>query len=87
MTAQKARPYTSRAQRALAAADDNAASLNHGFIGTEHILLGLLADRGSPAGEILDQLGVTTDLVHEEMRRMKTPPPDDYFIAPPNEEL
>ena len=59
------RSYTARAQQALAHADAAAASRGEGFIGTEHLLLGLLAERTGPAAQILGHLGVTSARVEE----------------------
>ena len=59
-----ARPYSSRAKRALELADEEALDLGDEFIGSEHLLLGLMADRTSPAAQILGKLGVTTNDVH-----------------------
>ena len=59
------RPYTTRAQRALTLAQEAAAARGDGFIGTEHLLLGLLAERTGPAGQMLAHLGVTTERVEE----------------------
>jgi len=53
------RPYTNRAQRALELADATAARLGHPYIGTEHVLIGLLKEQTSPAAQILNHLGVT----------------------------
>lgn len=62
--------FTLRAKNALHAAGDAARELQHSYIGTEHILLGLLDDRGegeSPGagigGQVLGSLGVTRELV------------------------
>ena len=53
------RPYTTRAKQALALADRIAAARGDEFIGTEHLLLGLLAERTGPAAQMLAYLGVT----------------------------
>lgn len=57
------RPFTTRAQRALALADARAAALGHEYIGPEHLLMGLLEEPTSPAAQILNQLGVTSEQV------------------------
>jgi ATP-dependent Clp protease ATP-binding subunit ClpA len=67
------RPRTTRAQRALALADEAAEGLGDEFLGTEHLLLGLLAERTGPAAQILHQLGVREDDVRGEVARMRTP--------------
>ena len=69
------RPYTTRAQQALSLADTAAATLGHAYIGTEHILIGLLNEKGGPAAQILSKLGVTADGVRAELLRAAGPPP------------
>ena len=59
------RPHTTRAQRALALADGTAAARGDAFVGTEHLLLGLLAERTGPAAQMLAHLGVTAERVEE----------------------
>ena len=62
------RPFTSRAQRALALADETAARLGREYVGTEHLLIGLLEEKTGPAAQILSHLGVTTDRVRSAWR-------------------
>jgi ATP-dependent Clp protease ATP-binding subunit ClpC len=54
-------PHTTRAKQALALAPETAAARGDEFVGTEHLLLGLLAERTGPAAQILEHLGVTHD--------------------------
>ena len=68
------RPYTTRAQRALALADAAAAGQGDEFIGTEHLLLGLLAERTGPAAQILTHLGVTDDEVRRILAGFRAAP-------------
>src|SRR6266536_2406145 len=56
------------AERYLAAAADDARRLGHRYIGTEHLLLGLIRHRDGSATRILQQLGVTPDEVEEALR-------------------
>ena len=58
-------PYTSRAKKVLEFAIAEARELNHPYVGTEHLLLGLLREEKGIAAEVLHQLGVTL----EEARR------------------
>lgn len=53
--------FTDRAKRAIALAQDEALALEHDFIGTEHILLGLIRTDGGVAQELLAEQGVTTE--------------------------
>lgn len=68
------RPHTTRAKQALALADSAAEALGNPFIGTEHLLLGLIAERTGPAAQILDHLGVREESVRELIARMQQPP-------------
>lgn len=52
---------TDRGRRAISIANGEAADLNHSYIGTEHMLLGLLREGGGVAFKALDALGVTYD--------------------------
>src|SRR5690554_398492 len=54
-------PYTSRAKKVLEFAMAEARELNHSYVGTEHLLLGLLREEKGIAAEVLNQLGVTLD--------------------------
>ena len=51
--------FTDRARVAVEVAKDEACSLNHNYIGTEHLLLGLFKDRNSVAAKALKSLGLT----------------------------
>ncbi|MBP3391336.1 MAG: ATP-dependent Clp protease ATP-binding subunit [Clostridia bacterium] len=56
-------PYTNKAKAALKLASNEALLLNGGVVGTEHILLGLCADKDGVAGAILSRHHVDTDSV------------------------
>ncbi len=51
----------------LVLAQEEARDLNHAFIGTEHILLGLIREGEGVAAKALDALGVTFDVVREKV--------------------
>lgn len=53
--------YTAQAENALALAEKTARSCRHGYIGTEHILLGLLKEQDGTAGMVLTDFGVTEE--------------------------
>jgi ATP-dependent Clp protease ATP-binding subunit ClpC len=55
--------FNEHAQHVLALAREEALSFNHHYIGTEHLLLGLLREQGSLAALALEKLDVTPDLV------------------------
>ena len=58
--------FTERARQALTLAQEAAASFGHSYIGSEHLLLGLLREGGGPAAKALTAAGVTDEaLVHQ----------------------
>ena len=59
--------FTSRARHAVVTAQEEARHLNHDFIGTEHILLGLLTESDSLAGRVLGQLGIGIDATRDDV--------------------
>jgi len=59
--------FTDRARRVLVLAQEEARLLNHSFIGTEHILLGLIHEGEGVAAKALEQLGVTLEAVREKV--------------------
>lgn len=60
--------FTDLAKRAIVASQDAALSLGHDFIGTEHLLLGLVSTAGT-AGEVLRQHGVDLSWARDETVR------------------
>ncbi len=59
--------FTDRARRVLVLAQEEARLLNHRFIGTEHILLGLIAEHDGVAAKALQYLGVSLDRAREKV--------------------
>lgn len=62
--------YTEKAKKAIMIAQEEAVNLNHDYIGTEHILIGLLKEEEGVASQVLKQLGVHVDKVEEEVERL-----------------
>ena len=60
-------PYTSRAKRVLEYAMHEARKLNHSYVGTEHLLMGLLGDPQTIAAQVLSGQGVTADKARNVM--------------------
>ncbi len=50
--------FTKRAKQVLRYAQEEARSFNHPYVGTEHILLGLIRDEEGVPGKVLDELGI-----------------------------
>jgi excisionase family DNA binding protein len=59
--------FTDSARRVLGAAQEEARRLQHNFIGTEHLLLGLLRQEESVAAQVLRHLNVQLDIVRERV--------------------
>lgn len=59
-------PYTPRVRKVLALANKEAQELNHTYVGTEHLLLGLLREGEGVAGQILTRMGVDLDQARRE---------------------
>nr|PZN58599.1 MAG: NDP-hexose 4-ketoreductase [Chloroflexota bacterium] len=62
--------FTQRARRVLSLAQDEAERLQHNYIGTEHLLLGLIREDGGVAGRVLRELGLDQRRVEELVERM-----------------
>ena len=62
-------PFTPKAKRALELADHEAVGLGHNYIGTEHILLGLVSLNDGVGERILLDLGAGPDKVRSEVMR------------------
>ena len=56
--ADKMERFTQRARRVLSLAHEEAERLHHNYIGTEHLLLGLIREEGGVAGRVLRELGL-----------------------------
>jgi len=54
-------PYTSRAKKVLEFAMTEAREFNHSYVGTEHLLLGLLREEKGIAAQVLNHLGITLE--------------------------
>jgi ATP-dependent Clp protease ATP-binding subunit ClpC len=61
--------FTKRARRVLTVAGDEARKLNHRFIGTEHMLLGLVAEEGGVAMRVLQELNISADQIRNAVER------------------
>jgi hypothetical protein len=65
-------PYTPRASLALQGALEEALRLGHNYIGTEHILLGLMRDRDGLAARTLNELDVSAEWLRTRLVEMVT---------------
>ena len=61
--------FTEKANKALNLAIESAEEMGHTYVGTEHILLGLLEEQSGVAATVLNDLGVTADELEQMMRQ------------------
>src|ERR1035438_5431809 len=66
-------PYTPRVKKVLALASKEAKALNHTYVGTEHILLGLLREGDGVAAKVLKNLDVDIEQARQEILRELDP--------------
>ncbi|MBI5081309.1 MAG: ATP-dependent Clp protease ATP-binding subunit [Chloroflexi bacterium] len=69
----KLQRFTQRARRVLSLAQEEAERMRHNYIGTEHLLLGLLRDDGGVAGRVLRELGLDQRRLQEMVERLSGP--------------
>src|SRR6267378_4203604 len=79
--------FNDRAKRVLALAQDEAIRFNHNYIGTEHLLLGLVREGEGVAGRVLDSLGVELSKARASVefiigRGDATTPPSEITLSP-----
>jgi ATP-dependent Clp protease ATP-binding subunit ClpC len=59
--------FTDRARRVVVLAQEEARMLSHGYIGTEHLLLGLIHEGGGASGAALESLSITLDAARAQV--------------------
>ncbi|NDJ85654.1 MAG: AAA family ATPase, partial [Chloroflexi bacterium] len=78
--------FTQRARRVLSLAQEEAERMQHSYIGTEHLLLGLMREEGGVAGRVLSELGLDQRRVEELVERMtsskRTTSPTQMDLSP-----
>jgi hypothetical protein len=60
-------PQTPRAKKVIEYSMEEARYLNHNYVGTEHILLGLLREQEGVAAQVLMNLGLTLEVIRDEV--------------------
>ncbi|HZL79392.1 MAG TPA: ATP-dependent Clp protease ATP-binding subunit, partial [Candidatus Limnocylindrales bacterium] len=75
-------PYTPRVKKVIALAQKEAKNLNHTYVGTEHLLLGLLREGDGVAAKVLRALDVDIELARQEILKELDP----NFTGQPGEE-
>ena len=74
-------PYTSRAKKVLELAIHSARELGHSYVGTEHILLGLLREEKGIGAQVLTDAGLTFEAARNEVRRLLSDAPADGVVT------
>ncbi|EPH03282.1 ATP-dependent Clp protease ATP-binding subunit ClpC [Propionibacterium sp. oral taxon 192 str. F0372] len=62
--------FTDRARRVVVLAQDEAKMLNHNYIGTEHLLLGLIHEGEGVAAKALEQMGISLEAVRSQVEEV-----------------
>ena len=69
----EALPQSQPAKDVLSSAIEEARALHHNYIGTEHLLLGLMHDSEMVSAQVLANLGLQLDAVRDEVRKLAPP--------------
>ena len=62
--------FTDRARRVIELAEEEARVLNHNYVGTEHLLLGLIHEGEGVAAKALESLGISLEAVRQHVEEM-----------------
>lgn len=68
--------FTDRARRVMRLANQEAQRLNHEYIGTEHVLLGIIKEGGGVAAQVLKNLDIDLRKIRLEVEKLVAPGPD-----------
>ncbi|MCA1841112.1 MAG: Clp protease N-terminal domain-containing protein [Actinomycetota bacterium] len=74
--------FSEEAQLGFEAAQHQAKQLRHNYVGTEHLLLGMLAEPRTIAGRTLPQLGVSLEALRSRVIELEGEGNRDLFLAP-----
>jgi len=73
--------FTERARKVIILAKEEARRFNHDYIGTEHILLGLIREGEGVAASVLQKLGVSLEKIRLEIEKLVQPGPTTQIIG------
>jgi ATP-dependent Clp protease ATP-binding subunit ClpC len=73
--------FTERARKVIILAKEEARRFNHDYIGTEHILLGLIREGEGVAAAVLQKLGVSLENIRLEVEKLVQPGPTTQIIG------
>jgi len=72
--------FTERARKVILLAKEEAKKFNHDYIGTEHILLGLVKEGEGVAAAVLNSLGLEAENIREEVEKLVQPGPAPVLV-------
>src|SRR3990167_7355100 len=75
--------FTERARKVILLAKEEAKRFNHDYIGTEHILLGLIREGEGVAAEVLQNLGLSLETIRLEIQKLVQPGPSTIVSGNP----
>ena len=73
--------FTERARKVIILAKEEARRFNHDYIGTEHILLGLIREGEGVAAAVLQKIGVSLENIRLEVEKLVQPGPSTQIIG------
>ncbi len=73
--------FTERARKVIILAKEEARRFNHDYIGTEHILLGLIREGEGVAAAVLQKMGVSLENIRLEVEKLVQPGPSTQIIG------
>ncbi|MFA5144607.1 MAG: ATP-dependent Clp protease ATP-binding subunit [Candidatus Omnitrophota bacterium] len=73
--------FTERARKVIILAKEEARRFNHDYIGTEHILLGLIREGEGVASAVLEKMGVSLENIRLEIEKLVQPGPTTQIIG------
>ncbi|MDD5669268.1 MAG: ATP-dependent Clp protease ATP-binding subunit, partial [Candidatus Omnitrophica bacterium] len=73
--------FTERARKVIILAKEEARRFNHDYIGTEHILLGLIREGEGVAATVLEKMGVSLENIRLEVEKLVQPGPSTQIIG------
>ena len=74
-------PFTERARRSIVLAQEEAQRLGNNYIGTEHLLLGIISEGESVAAKVLENLDVNLQKVRSEVEAIVAKPPSKRWCS------
>jgi len=73
--------FTDRARKVMQLAKQEAQNFRHEYVGTEHILLGLIKENSGVAAHVLKNLGISLLKAEELVRKIVQPGPDEVMLG------